>query len=491
MKTAAVIRLVLKSFFLLSLFFVIAVQALQAQVEENPATEPSEKYSKEELAQMLAPIALYPDTLLSQVLMASTYPIEVIEADRWIKRNSDLQGIDLDEALKEQGWDPSVKALCHFPTILSLMSDQIAETANIGNAFLAQEKEVLDQIQELRSKAHAQGNLTTNKEQKIIVEKETIIIEPADPSVIYVPYYDPWYIYGPWWYPAYPPYYWGPPGVGIGIGISYWPGFYFGYTYGSWSYFNWRSHNIYIDVYKRPRYVRYDRWKSKPGSWNHDPRHRRGVAYRDKPTARKYGQYHNRTRDFRPEARGFPPSGKRSQDRDSYFEERTRVDRASRGRTMPKYGTTIPGQRGYESPRSGSKSSDNLRQERTRVEPDRSKLEPVQRQQQKRSGIEYSSPKPSSFNRAKQMRQSYDQERQTREQAKRDQQQWSRDRNVFNRVDDGRHERESSSRGQSSRQGWGNAESSGRNRMNPNSGWGGNRDSGSRNYGGSKGHKRH
>ena len=106
----------------------------------------------------------------------------------------------------------------------------------------------MDMIQELRAKAHAHGNLNTNKEQKIIIEKETIIIEPADPLVVYVPYYDPFYIYGPWWYPGYPPYYWGPSRVGLGVGISYWPGFYFGFAFGNWSYFDWHRHYIFIDV---------------------------------------------------------------------------------------------------------------------------------------------------------------------------------------------------------------------------------------------------
>ncbi|MCP4257009.1 MAG: DUF3300 domain-containing protein [Planctomycetes bacterium] len=203
--------------------------------ETGSALESSEKYSREELSQMLAPIALYPDALLSQVLMASTYPIEVIEADRWVRKDPDLKGEALDTALLDKDWDPSVKAICHFPSILALMSERITETTNLGNAFLAQEAEVMDMVQEMRAKAYEQGNLTTTSKQKVIVEKETIIIEPADPRVIYVPYYDPFYIYGPWWYPAYPPYYWGPPGVRIGIGVSYWPGLYFGFAYGTWS----------------------------------------------------------------------------------------------------------------------------------------------------------------------------------------------------------------------------------------------------------------
>jgi len=322
MKAATIFHLALG--LLIISFFPLPPQSL---AQDSDYLEPSERYSREELAQMLAPIALYPDALLSQVLMASTYPIEVIEADRWVKRNPRLKGEALDAALLDKDWDPSIKAICHFPSILALMSERITETTNLGNAFLAQEAGVMDMVQELRAKAYAQGNLTTTSQQKVIVEKETIIIEPADPRFIYVPYYDPFYIYGPWWYPAYPPYYWMPRGVSIGIGISYWPGFYFGFAFGTWSYFDWHRHHIFIDVHKRPRYVRHDRWISKPGRWYHAPRHRRGVAYRDKSTARKYGQYLYRSRGFRRDIRGFPEL----RDRDRRVDVRTRIDRDKGG----------------------------------------------------------------------------------------------------------------------------------------------------------------
>jgi len=327
---------------LIILFFAPPPQSL---AQDSDYLEPSEKYSREELAKMLAPIALYPDALLSQVLMASTYPIEVIKADRWVKRNPRAKGEALDAALLGKDWDPSVKAICHFPSILALMSERITETTNLGNAFLAQEAEVMYMVQELRAKAHAQGNLTTTSQQKVIVEKETIIIEPTDPRFIYVPYYDPFYIYGPWWYPAYPPYYWVPRGVSIGIGISYWPGFYFGFAFGTWSYFDWHRHHIFINVHKRPRYVRHDRWIPKPGRWYHAPRHRRGVAYRDKSTARKYGQYLYRSRGFQRDIRGFPKLRDRHRDRDRRVNVRTRIDRDKGGRPADS-ATGRPGEAG-------------------------------------------------------------------------------------------------------------------------------------------------
>jgi hypothetical protein len=327
MKASLIIHLAVWVLIIPFLVSFPALQPIQAQTPESGYAAPSEKYSLEELAQMLAPIALYPDALLSQVLMASTYPIEVIEADRWIRKNPELKDKALDHALLSQDWDPSVKALCHFPPVLALMSERIAETTNIGNAFLVQEDEVMDTIQELRARAYAQGNLSTSSEQKVIVEKETIIIEPADPRIIYVPYYDPYYVYGPWWYPAYPPYFWRPPMVSIGTGISYWPGFYFGVTFGNWSYFDWHHHYIYINVHKRPKFVRHDLWRPEPGRWKHTPRHRRGIAYRDKSTARKYGQDAGLMREFRQETRGYPER----RDREQRVNSQIRIERDTRG----------------------------------------------------------------------------------------------------------------------------------------------------------------
>ena len=420
MKAATIFHLALG--LLIISFFSLPPQSL---AQDGDYLEPSEKYSREELAQMLAPIALYPDALLSQVLMASTYPIEVIEADRWVKRNPGLRGEALDAALLDKDWDPSVKAICHFPSILALMSERISETTNLGNAFLAQEAEVMDVVQELRAKAYAQGNLTTTSQQKVIAQNGTIVIEPADPRVIYVPYYDPFYIYGPWWYPAYPPYYWGPPGVSIGMGISYWPGFYFGFAFGTWSYFDWPHHYIFIDVHKRPRYVRNDRWISKPGPWYHAPIHRRGVAYRDKATAKKYGQYPYRARDFQRDTRGFPALRDRDLDRDRRVDDRTGIVRNKGG------------------------------DDRSRIDRDRQAQQRVEASPQIRQRTGQERQLPQRVEREPQMRQPADQERQARQRVEAEQQQRRRDDNVFNRVEDGRMERQSSERGRVSRQGRG------------------------------------
>ncbi|MCK9296817.1 MAG: DUF3300 domain-containing protein [Desulfobulbaceae bacterium] len=448
MKTATIFHLLLCLFLNFSLAFCPALLPDPAQAQDDNA-EPAEKYSREELAQMLAPIALYPDTLLTQVLMASTYPIEVIEADRWRKTNPTLKDEALDEALLSQDWDPSVKAICHFPSILALMSERISQTTNIGNAFLVQEAEVMNMIQELRARARQQGNLSTNAEQKVLVERETIIIEPANPRVIYVPYYDPFSIYGPWWYPAYPPYYWGPPGLGIGVGISFWPGFYFGFSFGNWSYFDWHHHSIYIHVHKRPRYVSHDRWVTSPGPWHHAPRHRRGVAYRDKYTAHKYGQQPRRPGEVRPDARGFSEAEAPDRDRDGRRDDgRARIDRDrpvdERDRIQPD------------------------RQERQRIEPrqpSREQAAPelqqqqqIQRGQQERARTERTQQEQGRAEQDRQMRQRAEQEQRARQPADRSRAVQreqapvqSRD-NIFNRVDNGSRERKSGERGQSSRQ---------------------------------------
>src|SRR5262245_66220051 len=175
-------------------------------------------FKREEIEQLVAPIALYPDVLVSQILMASTYPLEVVQADRWVKANKTLKGDALTKALETQNWDPSVKSLVNFPQVLAAMSEKLDVTQKLGDAFLAQQKDVMEAIQWLRAKAQGQGNLKTTKEQTVIVEQPAgqpavIKIEPTDPQVVYVPTYNPTVVYGAWPYPAYPPYPYYPYGV--------------------------------------------------------------------------------------------------------------------------------------------------------------------------------------------------------------------------------------------------------------------------------------
>ena len=277
--------------------------------QDSAAPEEDIRFKKEEISQMVASIALYPDSLIAQILMASTYPLEIVEAERWLRDNNALKGNALDEALKSKSWDPSVKSLCHFQDVLFAMSDKLDQTRKLGDAFLVQEDDVMATIQDLRRKAEEQGNLKSTKEQKVIVEREIIQIEPADPEVVYVPVYDPLYVYGPWWYPAYPPYYWYyPPGFAVTGGyIGFGPRVFVGFGLFSWAWFDWPVHRIHIDISKTQRFHRpHFRRGVDQRYWRHNPIHRRGVAYRDRRTSAQFGARPARVSPPTPGIRGFP-----------------------------------------------------------------------------------------------------------------------------------------------------------------------------------------
>ncbi len=224
--------------------------------------ETNKTFSQAELDSMLASIALYPDALLAQVLLASTYPDQVVEADRWLKEHQGLSKDELNAALDKMDWDLSVKALVPFPQVLAKMDEDLDWTSKLGKAFLAQEKDVMDSIQGLRAKAYAKGNLRTTEQQKVIVKGDNYEIEPANPEEVYVPYYDPMAVYGSWWWPGYPPYAfspfwgpflaWGPFGFGIGIGV----GAFWGSGWGSW---NWGRRDMNINANRNVNINRSDR----------------------------------------------------------------------------------------------------------------------------------------------------------------------------------------------------------------------------------------
>jgi hypothetical protein len=275
-----------------------------------------------ELEQILAPIALYPDELLSQVLMASTYPLEIVQADRWTKQNKSLKGDELAVALEKQSWDPSVKSLVNFPDVLAMMSEKLDWTQKLGDAFLAQQKDVMDTVQTLRRKANETGNLKTTTQQKVIVEKETqvIVIQPSNPQVVYVPTYNPTVVYGVWAYPAYPPYPVYPPGYVPGAAMfSFAAGVAVGAAWGyAWGGCNWHGGDVDINVNRNAnlnRNIDRSRYQNNVtggqggrGSWQHNPEHRKGVSYRDQNTRQQYGQSRpgaESRRDFR----GQTPEG--------------------------------------------------------------------------------------------------------------------------------------------------------------------------------------
>jgi len=196
----------LKSFRNMLAWLLVLLMAIPSPIFAQDSKATPKKFSQEELDQVLAPVALYPDSLLAQVFIAATYPLEVVTADRWARQNKDLKGEALNNALGKQPWDASVKALVPFPDVLSMMSQKLDWTQKVGDAFLEQQADVMDTVQKLRKRAADAGNLKSTEQQKVIVEREVIRVEPVHPQVVYVPVYDPWWVYGPWWWPAYPPY---------------------------------------------------------------------------------------------------------------------------------------------------------------------------------------------------------------------------------------------------------------------------------------------
>jgi hypothetical protein len=269
------------------------------------------KFKQEELDQMLAPVALYPDDLLTQILMASTYPLEVVQAERWMKQNKSLKGDALKSALEKQTWDASVKTLVSFPDVLTMMNEQLEWTQKVGDAFLGQPKEVMATVQKLRAKAVGEGNLKSSQEQEVKKEGDIIIIQSANPQVVYVPVYNYTVVYGTWWYPAYPPYpvYVYPPGaaaftfaMGVAVGAAWHNGYHADYHGG--------TVNIDQDVnINRPG------GGARAEQWNHNPEHRKGVSYRDQGTRNKYSPTNRAGVDSRQGNRGYDKSGVSTADR--------------------------------------------------------------------------------------------------------------------------------------------------------------------------------
>jgi len=280
-------------------------------LQVDPALVGSAKFKPEELEAIVAPVALYPDALLAQVLMASTYPLEIVEAARWSKENPGLKDQALQDALQKQSWDPSVKALAGFPSVLRSMNDKLDMTQKLGDAFLAQPKDVTDAVQRLRAKAMAAGNLKSGKELTYTSQKDgdqtIIVIEPTEPEVVYVPAYGP-AIYGPWPYPMYPPYYYPPPPA--------YPagGFWFGFTVGIiigggvWARPVWHTGGVVINV---NNFNRVNHTNINNPNWQHSPEHRKGVGYRDQGSRDKFGQGQRPGADTREAYRGRAEAGQR------------------------------------------------------------------------------------------------------------------------------------------------------------------------------------
>lgn len=267
--------------------------ALLVPAAHAQSAQQSNNLSMAQLQSLVAPIALYPDALLSQMLMAATYPLEVAEADNWLKNNSRLSKNQLDDALKNQTWDNSVKSLVSFPNALNMMGSKLDWTQKLGDAYLAQPKEVMQAVQALRAKAKQAGNLKSSEQITVSADPQSnIIIQPANPQVIYVPTYNPTVVYGAWPYPAYPPYpvynpAWGLMSFGVGLAVGA----------ALWSTPHWGSGSITINNNNFNRFNNnfnnfQNRAPERVGSssaWNFNSAHRGNVPYSNSTLANRYG----------------------------------------------------------------------------------------------------------------------------------------------------------------------------------------------------------
>jgi len=245
----------------------------------TPPAQQSPQESPQELQQLVAPIALYPDALVAQILAASTYPTEIVEADRWMQSHTDLKGEKLAKEVDKQPWDPSLKALAQFPSVLENLDKNLSWTSSLGDAYANDPQGVSDAVQTMRQEARKAGNLNSNEQENVTDQDGTIDIAPANPDVVYVPAYDPWLVYGapivayPGWYPV-PGIFWG--GVGLSFGIGFGIGFFggFGWGWGHWGY-DWHGRRA---MYDHHAFVSHSRTFDR-GGFNHANFDRGGFSH--------------------------------------------------------------------------------------------------------------------------------------------------------------------------------------------------------------------
>jgi len=280
-----------------------AIVPIQALAQEAAAPQEAAKIPADQLDSLVAPIALYPDPMLAQVLAASTYPLEIMQLQQWLSKNKDLKDKALADAVAKQPWDPSVQALAGLPDVVKRLADDVQWTTDLGNAFLAQQSDVMDAVQRMRKKAQDKGNLKSNEQQKVetkVVEnKSVIVVEQANPQVVYVPSYNPTVVYGPPPYP-YPPVAYPPPGYyAAGMAISFGVGVAMGAMWsGGWGYnCGWGGNND-ITINRNNNFNsntniqggnRVSNRGGNGGSWQHNSQHRGGTPYSNRATANKYG----------------------------------------------------------------------------------------------------------------------------------------------------------------------------------------------------------
>jgi Protein of unknown function (DUF3300) len=270
------------------------------------ADEPAPKIPNDQLDSLVAPIALYPDPLLAQVLVASTYPLEIMQLQQWLTKNPGLKDKALSDAVIKENWDPSIQSMAALPDVVKRLSDDVKWTTDLGNAFLAQESDVMDAVQRMRVKAQGAGNLKSNEQMKVetqtVESKTVVVIEQTNPQVVYVPTYNPVVVYGPPVYP-YPPIYYPPPGAYIaGAAISFGVGLAIGAAWGGGGWCcnsGWGHGNNNITINNNNNYVKNTNVNrnnvnggnrnSGNSSWQHNPQHRGGTPYSNKATANQYG----------------------------------------------------------------------------------------------------------------------------------------------------------------------------------------------------------
>jgi uncharacterized membrane protein YgcG len=237
-----------------------AYTATRQSNEQGQAPSAAPQLSSQEIQQLVAPIALYPDALVAQILAASTYPAEIVEADRWMQSHSNLQGQELAKEVDKQVWDPSVKALTQFPSVLENMDKNLSWTSSLGDAYASQQQDVTQAVQTLREQAQKAGKLNSNQQEKVTKQGSNIVIEPANPDVVYLPAYDPWLVYGapmvayPGWYPVPGVFFAGPAiSFGFGFGIGFFAGF--GWGWHHWGY-DWHGRSV---IYNHNTYISHSR----------------------------------------------------------------------------------------------------------------------------------------------------------------------------------------------------------------------------------------
>jgi uncharacterized membrane protein YgcG len=288
----------------LGLTFAACAQSVSAFQDAQDSQQPAQSgapqapqytpQSPDQLQQLVAPIALYPDSLVAQVLAASTFPAQVVEADRWVQDHPGLKGDALAQAVDQQNWDPSVKALTAFPSVLANMDKNLSWTSSLGDAYYNQQQDVMDAVQVMRQKAQDAGNLKSTEQQTVQDQGSTIVIQPADPEVVYVPAYNPWLVYGypvapwPYWYPT-PGIWFGGPYLSFGVGFGV--GFYGGYGWGwnNWGT-NWHNHVV---VYNHNTYYSRSNTFYNRNNYYHNGGYRGAESSVNRNLAQEHGQGYN------------------------------------------------------------------------------------------------------------------------------------------------------------------------------------------------------